>query len=465
MIYINFYTFTKRINSTLQPTGTGTQLSCNIKSPSSIINPVLELSSTSPISFNYCYIPAFSRYYYIDDIVYDRGLWVLSCSVDVLASFKTAIGSSSLYVLRSSTSSDPYLVDEYYPATTDVTTTNIIPALNPFDWNGFSAGVYVLGVIGDNPGNTNGVTYYVVEPSDFGDMVEQFYTTNGDTARWGNLQEGFVNSINDINGFISSCRWYPVAPSVETGGKRDIYLGAYKCGKGYKVANDPIVPYSVSFTGIPAHPQAAARGYYLNRAPYSSYILSTPFTGDVKLDSYVCAKATSINLSLTYDITTGQAKQKVSDNNGYILFESYGPFGIPINMAATEIKIDSGMGSGLGNLAAGVLGLNVGKAFEGIAGVAGAAIGTALNNWNPSPTGNPAAGGYIGLTGNFMLRCEYIRVAADDNAKFGRPYCSTNTPATLTGYIKALDPHIAISGTDTEANQINAYAAGGFYYE
>ena len=463
MIYINFYTFTKRTNSTLQPTGTGTQLSCNIKSPSSIINPVLELSSTSPISYNYCYIPAFSRYYYIDDIVYDRGLWVLSCSVDVLASFKTAIGSSSLYVLRSSTSSDPYLVDEYYPATSEVTTVNIAPALNPFTWSGFNGGVYVLGITGDNPGNVNGVTYFVMEPAQFAAMIQKFYGTNGSdptwTARWGNLAEGVINGINNVSDFIASCRWYPVSPSVETG-TRPIYLGTYNCGTGYQVANNPIVPYSVQFNNIPAHPQAASRGYYLNRAPYSSYMLSTPFTGDVKLDSYVCAKTNSITLTLTYDITTGQAKINVQDDNSQILFESYGPFGIPINLTATEVNV-SGFTAGFGQLAMGVLSLNPDMALGGGA----AMIGNAISNWNPAPTGNPAGGGYIGLTGDFHLRCEYLRVADDDNAKFGRPYCSTNTPATLTGYIQALDPHIAISGTDVEASQINAYAAGGFYYE
>lgn len=463
MIKINFYTLTKRLNSTLQPTGTGTELECNIKAPSSIINPVLEVGTVNVIGFNYCYIPAFNRYYYIDDIIFDRGMWVVTCSVDVLASFKSQIGSSSLYILRSSASSDPYLVDEYYPATGEITTVNITPALNPFTWSGFSGGVYVLGITGDNPGNTNGVTYFVMEPAQFSAMIEKFYGTNGQdptwAQRWGNLVEGVINNLNNITDFIASCRWYPVSPSVETG-TRPIYLGTYNCGTGYQVANNPVVPYSVSFQNIPAHPQAASRGYYLNRAPYSSYILSTPFTGDVKLDSFVLAKSNSLNMSITFDITTGQAKIRVTGDNNYILFESYGPFGIPISLTPTEVNV-SGFAAGFGQLAAGVLGLNAGMALEGVGGL----IGNALNNWNPSPTGNPSSGGYIGLTGNFMLRCEYIRVADDDNAKNGRPYCSTNTPATLGGYILAMNPHIAIDGTDTEANQINAYAAGGFYYE
>ena len=138
---INFYTFAKKINSTKQPTGNGTQLDCNIKAPSSIINPVLEIT-TSPISFNYCYIPAFSRYYYINDITFDRGLWVISCSVDVLASYKTTIGNSSCYVTRSSQNFDGDIMDNLYPITSKKTTHWLVPDVAPFGWNGFSNGVY-----------------------------------------------------------------------------------------------------------------------------------------------------------------------------------------------------------------------------------------------------------------------------------------------------------------------------------
>ena len=461
-IQITFYKFEKKVNSTKLPTTTGVTRTCDIKAPMSILEPRLEIV-WSPIQWNYCYIPAFNRYYFIQDITFDKGIWIVSCTVDVLASYKSEIGASSLYILRSSASSDPYLQDDYYPATTEVTTVNITPALNPFTWTGFSGGVYVIGVIGDNPANTNGVTYYVMEPADFSAMIQKFYGTNGQdpawTQRWANLAEGVINSLNNINDFISSCRWYPVSPSVVSG-KGDIYLGTYKAGRGYLIANNPIVPYTVQFNNIPAHPQAAARGYYLNRTPYSSYTLCTPFTGDLKLDSYVLAKSNSITMEITYDITSGQAKIKVSDDQNYTLFESYGPFGIDIKLTSTQVEV-SGFTSGFGKLAAGVLTLNPATAIEGIGGL----IGNAISSWNPSPVGNPAAGGYIGLTGDFRLRCEYIRVADDDNAKNGRPYCQTNTPATLGGYVQALNPHIAITGTSIEANQINAYATGGFYYE
>ena len=116
MININFYTFSKKENSTKRPTGAGTVLSCNIKSRSSIVNPFIELK-TNPTAFNYCYIPSFNRYYYISDITFDSGLWLVTCRIDVLATYKTEIGNTSMYILRSSERSNGEIVDTLFPTT------------------------------------------------------------------------------------------------------------------------------------------------------------------------------------------------------------------------------------------------------------------------------------------------------------------------------------------------------------
>ena len=69
------------------------QTPCEIKGESSIINPVLILQYNEQLfSSNYVYIPAWSRYYFIDDIrVLTGGRVEVSLSVDVLESFKDSI--------------------------------------------------------------------------------------------------------------------------------------------------------------------------------------------------------------------------------------------------------------------------------------------------------------------------------------------------------------------------------------
>ena len=65
----------------------------NLKNDVSIINPTLVLAYTENIlSSNYCFIPKFSRYYFIDEIVPITGdRCILKCRVDVLESFKDNI--------------------------------------------------------------------------------------------------------------------------------------------------------------------------------------------------------------------------------------------------------------------------------------------------------------------------------------------------------------------------------------
>lgn len=63
-----------------------------LKDQSSIIKPVFMIEDDNPSLFNYAYIPAFDRYYFIDDIISVRsGLWEIHLSVDVLMSFKNDI--------------------------------------------------------------------------------------------------------------------------------------------------------------------------------------------------------------------------------------------------------------------------------------------------------------------------------------------------------------------------------------
>ena len=457
MIKINFYTFNKKVNSTAQPTGTGTELDCNIKAPSSIINPVLEVGTVNVINFNYCYIPAFNRYYFIDDIVFDRGIWNVSCTVDVLASFKSAIGSSSQYILRSASNSDGTIIDMMYPATSEIDYQIINPTLDPFTWSGFSGGVYVIGIKGSNNSNTNGIIYYVLEPSEFDKVIKEFYQENGTfrTTYFANLTKGITNSIANISDFIASCRWYPVAPSTEVG-SRPIFFGSYQSSAvGYLAADNPgAVTYSASFASVPKHPQQA-RGTYLNCAPYAQYIFSSSFTGDVQLDSNIMATKTSMNVLFNFDITTGQVKITVGD-----LVICYGHFGIDIDMASVEVDASGMFTNALAGLGS-VLTGNVGGVASSLIGM----VGNALDMMNPAPMGNASSGGYIGLTAPIQLKCRFVKVVDDDVTNKGKPYCQVATISALSGYMEIRDPHLSITGTSIEANQINAYLAGGFYYE
>lgn len=118
-----------------------------LKSDTSILRPVLLLSSPTPITgYNYMYISDFSRYYFIDDIKSVRnGQWEVSAHVDVLETYKTAILANSAVIKRQQNLFNLYLDDpEFKTYTTQRVQCKRFPA------NGFNKTLtYILVTNGD----------------------------------------------------------------------------------------------------------------------------------------------------------------------------------------------------------------------------------------------------------------------------------------------------------------------------
>ena len=90
-----------------------TPLSCDIYDSESIINPRFILEYTG-VAANYCYVAELNRYYYIRDIILDKGgRRILMCEVDVLMSNIDEILNLNCLILRQEnrTLCNEYLVD------------------------------------------------------------------------------------------------------------------------------------------------------------------------------------------------------------------------------------------------------------------------------------------------------------------------------------------------------------------
>lgn len=75
-----------------------------LKDRTDIKQPVLKLKNDDSIfGFNYCFIPNFNRYYFIQNIrVFPNSIFELDLAVDVLETFKTDIISSKGFVKHQS---------------------------------------------------------------------------------------------------------------------------------------------------------------------------------------------------------------------------------------------------------------------------------------------------------------------------------------------------------------------------
>lgn len=461
MITVKFYSFAKRLNSTKQPTA-GTDLSCLVKSDSSIINPVIEVS-TDPTGYNYCYISAFGRYYYIEDIVFQKGIWICYCSVDVLASYKTTIGSTSGYCVRSSQLYNTDLQDDAWTVSTAYTREIAHSSPAQYSWAGFDNGYYVVGVKGTNTTiSINGVIYYLMTPTEFTLFIRQFYNNTGDSSFFGNLARGIADSIYNLSDFIVSCRWYPFALYATTQ-SYDVYIGSHKVtNMTAPVLKDyPINTYGWTFT-VPKHPQASVRGSYMNAAPYTKYVIKTPWGMDIPLNSYYMRDRNSITLNMRVDFTTGQAVldygYSIPNDGYYSQYISYVNFGVDIPLSGTNVNVSS-----LVQHSAGA----IGNVFAGNMVGALSNVGNALLSAQPDPQPVPSRGGYAALTVTEpILVSDFYECAPTDYTNYGRPCCQVTTPATIgSGFMMFENCNVQTSGTRQEQNTIDGYMASGFFYE
>ena len=150
----SFWKFSKRKNSTKQPTGTGTQYSVDLKSGTSLISPTLLLNNSGKPDYNYFQFEG--MYYFVTDIVAVRNdLWEIYGKVDSLATGKTSILNTTAYVMYDSVTNTE-IPDTRIPMKTTASVQTSTAAC-PFVPDG---GCYILSLTGSN--GTTGV-YKVTE--------------------------------------------------------------------------------------------------------------------------------------------------------------------------------------------------------------------------------------------------------------------------------------------------------------
>lgn len=101
--YINYDEKNKLSKNLSNPT----PIDGTLREPASITHPVLTVQADSMVGLNYCYIPQFDRYYFVEDVVaMTDTIWKISCKVDVLQSFRNEIAGLTAIVDRAEQEKD-----------------------------------------------------------------------------------------------------------------------------------------------------------------------------------------------------------------------------------------------------------------------------------------------------------------------------------------------------------------------
>lgn len=500
---ITFYQFSKRTNSTKRVDVAGTTLSCELKGSATIFNPGLIIKAVpagwNPI-WNYCYIPGFKRYYFVDNWNWLNGVWECSLVCDVLASFKLEIGALTEYVLRSSFESDGTIEDTAYVAKSQVQTQ--MTMLPEFFVRAMTAGFYVVGIVGKESTATQGaITYYQMSANEMARLrayllSDTFLSDQGLTSLANFIPADATKVIYNPYQYIVSCQWFPLQMSaIDSLWKNQVStidFGWWNTGTGfsaYQIAENAPFYERKELITLTDHPQIS-RGAYLNHAPYTSRILRMSPFSEVQIPDEYLDSGDKLALTLQVDFITGMGSllieaQTAANRTRMLITRLTQKIGVDIQLAqvgtdyfgaettrindsnyqwdhtfgqVSNIDLSSFSGAAKSGWS---IGSNIGKA-ESYNSVA---IGNYIKAKAPQLLTSGSNGSLLSIGTNNYLCSTFYLLVDEDNSQLGRPLCKVRTLVNIPGYIVVNNPDVTIPCFEVERSLITQFLANGFFFE
>lgn len=470
---ITTYTgFSKRINSTKQPTG-GTEVDVYLKENTSLRNPVFRLE---PVNFNINYVKAFEHYYYVTDIIaISAEQCELYCNMDDMATHKTEIGNTAAYIEYCSKQENPWIPDQRMTVTNEVKSTLGVLTL-------FSnmTGSYVIGVIGadetaSSVAQVGFAHYWAVNAEQLGKMSEKLF----DRDIW----EEIVNKTGDAFNTIIEVHWVPFDITGTVG---FMYLGNNSTqlqGRGLKHyinSDDLIIEKEIE---LEWH-----YGDWRDLAPYTKLSIWLPFYGNISLDpgDFISnnTQATKIYIDVSLDPIGGEICYGLRYNGHVVTYRADCSVSVPVgqirgNKASGVIEISGGALAVGGAVAATIA--SEGVTAPAIAAAVGgiASIGKGIMSEFSQDVSSKGGAGTFGQTnlvhdkssyGDISYRLLSHKLSTEPGYLMnieGHPYFGY-TPKISDfgpGYIKCAGASVNMSGLEQDKATINQYLNSGFFYE
>lgn len=499
MVIKLYNNFAKKNNSTKRPTDDANTLSLNgtLKEPCSMISPVFSIvysQTVAPQTYNYAYITAFGRYYFVRNWMYNEGLWECDLFIDVMASFRTEIGNLSEYILRTDSTDNTifneYISDSMYPASTGFviqeTQMNEDPFVTSITGN-VASGIYVVGILsGDLQDAVGAVTYYAMTSQQFG-ALKQMLFSNDNLVTMGILE--LVNSqyepaITDMSAevlktmynpfqYIVSCHWFPFGitsiPDYLNLLKTTIKIGwwVYQL-QGYRLQAQ-LLNFEQHCT-LPNHPLKSLRGQYLNYAPFTRRTLFGRF-GQVPVDCAYTSQGDVLFIQYRVDIITGQCRVMISvyddtvqNAHIYVIAQREFLLAVPIQLAQVGSDYLGTAVSAI-NTAAGVTGSILSFNPTGAVSKLASGVYDTLSTSMPQMETSGSNGCFINAVARVFLSSQFFIPVDEDIHHLGRPVYKVKTINTLSGYVLCAEGDFDIACTEEERDMIKNYLTSGFFWE
>lgn len=455
---------TSRINSTALPEE-GQSYEVILKEGCDILHPVFKIQVPS---FNYNMVKFNNRYYWINRMTWLReNLLEISCTVDVLSSWRSQIKSSSAFVMYSSSVYNSLIADARLlteaKTSREVWNGNQIPAFN-------AAGSYTVGIIGkpNSPSPTGMTCVYSMTERQASDLAVAFNE--------GSVMEQITQQFGSAFSALIFCRWLPVAVDAN-GVDNTISIAGYNTGDTAKLIKNRYI-LQLFQVEIPRGPDD-----FRSVEPYSNGYLYLPYIGVVPLSLSALSELHTIEIRLCIDRYTGDLVYKIGGD--------YYPMAVYSGNCAIEVPINSYQRDWKGVVSNGVSAL-VNIASTGISAGIGALMGggEASANTAPSMAGDAvgglagaamsyftfntgSVGGFSGGCGLGLGLAPIVTVVRHDTSDepsdmgslYGRPCGQVLSLSGLSGYVQTQGFEVTGTMSAAEKSMINNMLNGGVYIE
>lgn len=490
---IIFYDHRKKVNSTALPIQ-GTFKNCSIKDVSSLINPYIEIAENLSVAppWNYCYIPAYNRYYWIIEWTWERGFWSAELSVDVLASYRETIFNSTLYVVRSASNYDGNIIDKIYPTKIDNELIRV-PLAQPWSVDVIPTnGTFVIGVTAPSGGYFGSMNYYAMSQSGYAKLCDYLSSQAVTTEEGFNeddcslaLQKALVDPFQ----YIKSCKWIPLAYNdTNFKGVHRTSLPIYQWSVDVGACTQLVKCYgSVEFNvDMRRHPQTNDRGMFVNYEPYTNINMFLPPFGTFPLDTtYTGINRSGFQVSMLVDYITGGGAYYVQvldpeNRQCGIIANGYGQVAVDMQLSQVNTSMMglafTKAGVGVDELVSGLslgqmtptdtIGENPISNVGGIIRNAGMqSIGNAVQARFSKAVTSGTQGGFSSYAHVPYIDYQFFTLVDDDITEEGRPLMKNMRLGNLSGYCICKNGDVSIGGTAQEQNAIKTYLESGVYIE
>ena len=448
MTEIVLYHFSKRKNSTKRPIGQGTEVPCLLKTATTFQNPtfILQRPMNEMLQFNYAKWA--DHYYFVDSTTsINAGQTEISCTEDVLATYKNEIGNYSCFIERSSNQTTLANDTMYIPTNDWVLSTRNVSHKEKIMTSTYSQ-QYIIRVV-----SRTGVASYYINGNQLNNLLDYMYTESNFTDV---ITDAITKLMFDPFKYIVDLKWIPFVDSAFYNSNDEaIQLGFWDSGVTAKrIDENTVVNFSYSFAFD--NPLYAITDFRYYSPSFSNYFIKLPFIGVVALNPYKIDE--SVNALYQFDATSGLCNVFLQSKK--VVFASYQfQLSVPVqigyastNIAQLTTSAVSLVGAGLqGNIAQGISsGIEAGRSITA-----------------PEVSMLGTIGNISNILNNQILEFNSYACTSinPDGASEGYADGTVRSISGLSGYIKCRNASIEISGFTGDQESVNNYLNSGFYYE